>query len=84
MIGGLYAKVLIALVVAVLTTTLSASIVFRLMQLTDVPDRFEKLGRAHAFILSEVVVDKWIQGGPAALNPFLEGMGRALDAFRIS
>jgi two-component system sensor histidine kinase CpxA len=78
--GGLYAKVLIALVVAVLTTTLSASIVFRLMQLTDVPDRFEKLGRAHAFILSEVVVDKWIQGGPAALNPFLEGMAKALDA----
>ncbi len=78
--GGLYAKVLGALVVAVLTTTLSASVVFRLMQLTDVPDRFEKLGRAHAFILAEVVVDKWVQGGPESLNPFLEGMGKALDA----
>lgn len=61
--GGPGAKVLVALVVAVLTTTLSASIVFRLMQLTDLPDRFEKLGRAHAFILSVVVVDKWIQTG---------------------
>lgn len=76
----LYFKVLAALILSVLGTIVVAAGLFRLLQMHAAPDHFERLGRAQAMLLSEIVLDKWQHGQEKDLRPFLIRMGRALNA----
>jgi len=49
-----------------------------------VSERYEQLGRALAFVLTVVVGNNWIQGGPAALNPFLDGTPSSVTVALLS
>lgn len=78
--GRLYVKVLLALIFSVLGTAVVAAGLFRLLQMHAAPDHLERLGRAQAMLLSEIVLEKWQHGQEKDLRPFLIRMGRALNA----